>query len=147
MKKLNIKDIPEGFPATAIWRGKSNAKNDSIFGALAMQIPGKIGILEMIIGDDFVDYYDQSEQIDPATISQCTGEHDDEGVLIFGDDIVDWLYYNDVTEIPYWYKCVVRRERDGSFWAYPIDKKTRVRYSLWDKTAIKVVGNIHETMV
>ena len=92
MNKLNIKDIPKGYPYPAIWRGKDK-KGKWVFGfpvfteAVGDETGQSIVQIECgVRGGSMIAVPGVWREIDPASLSQCTGEADIDGDLIFFDD-------------------------------------------------------------
>lgn len=88
------------------------------------------------------DRYDwRSVEITPSTVSQYTGLTDKNGKKIFEGDIVAAGYYK--------WKCQVVWDGEGArFICYTLEGERRIVYvdmvDKYDKSALEVIGNIHD---
>ena len=133
MEALNIKDLPEGYPPQAIWRGKSPA-GYFIYGFPLIWL-SQLCIEIIDFGADITRHGKQGS-IDPGTLSQCTGFADKNGRMIFfGDAYPDdgsmWVVF----------------ENDGAISALSNEGWVDSLTDLGRLSGIEITGNIHETEV
>lgn len=87
---------------------------------------------------DFSDHHEQCHDVEPKTIGQFTGFHDNNGDEIYEGDIIE-NFKNDIFVIMYAHGNIVLADREGNPW----NICTPIGYAL-EYMDCNIIGNIHD---